>query len=410
MAILKNEPVFEFKDGDYCKPRHIIVEGSYEEIGYDLGKLAREEYGAKLRKYHDPVYAKAKRDYLERNWPERLAESKGVLRAYGLAEDDNTFDPTNLTYDLYGEGEGGRVNFGACTGLVLPHEKTDTGATFVSRNAEMVKMVLFDEMYGKKAPAGAHMSFTRDIVVEKRPTGGGYRNIVHGGHDLLNPMIDAINEKGLFISTFHDPSTYGAEGAPTSGYVWSGVSLIQLMNQVMDQCATVEEAKRLILRSHLYQSIFVLHLMMADAEGNATVFEIDGTSGAYLFTDRVEGQPLFQTNHPLHEYPTPDTYPDVNMEAEHNTFTRQVILREKYQELEMPLKRSNATDLTDAVHVAFQNPEIAESSSTMRTIFNCNADLSKPEISIRWHLGDEGPIAGTNHLKTRESDFYTFGF
>jgi hypothetical protein len=46
----------------------------------------------------------------------------------------------------------------------------------------------------------------------------------------------------------------------------------------------------------------------------------------------------------------------------------------------------------------------------MRTIFNCNADLSKPEISIRWHLGDEGPIAGTNHLKTRESDFYTFGF
>jgi hypothetical protein len=49
MAILKNEPVFEFKDGDYCKPRHIIVEGSYEEIGYDLGRLAREEYGAKLR-------------------------------------------------------------------------------------------------------------------------------------------------------------------------------------------------------------------------------------------------------------------------------------------------------------------------------------------------------------------------
>ena len=104
MAIIKNEPVFEFKDEDYCKPRHIIVEGSYEEIGYDLGKLAREEYGTKLRKYRDPVYAKAKRDYLERNWPERLAESKGVLRAFDLAEDDNTFDPTNLMYDLYGEG------------------------------------------------------------------------------------------------------------------------------------------------------------------------------------------------------------------------------------------------------------------------------------------------------------------
>ena len=35
MAVLKNEPVFPFKDEDYCKPRHIIVEGSYEEIGYE---------------------------------------------------------------------------------------------------------------------------------------------------------------------------------------------------------------------------------------------------------------------------------------------------------------------------------------------------------------------------------------
>ena len=43
MAIIKNEAVFAFKDEDYCKPRHIIVEGTYEEIGYDLGKLARND-------------------------------------------------------------------------------------------------------------------------------------------------------------------------------------------------------------------------------------------------------------------------------------------------------------------------------------------------------------------------------
>ena len=30
MAILKNEPVFNFEDGDYCKPHHIIVEGKLE--------------------------------------------------------------------------------------------------------------------------------------------------------------------------------------------------------------------------------------------------------------------------------------------------------------------------------------------------------------------------------------------
>ena len=36
MAILKNEPLFSFKEGDYAKPHHIIVSGSDEEIGFDL--------------------------------------------------------------------------------------------------------------------------------------------------------------------------------------------------------------------------------------------------------------------------------------------------------------------------------------------------------------------------------------
>ena len=44
MAILKNEPVFDFKDGNYSKPRHIIVKGSYEEIGF----AQRIQFAAKL--------------------------------------------------------------------------------------------------------------------------------------------------------------------------------------------------------------------------------------------------------------------------------------------------------------------------------------------------------------------------
>jgi hypothetical protein len=48
MPILKNESIYPFKEADYCKPRHIIVEGTYEEIGYDLGTLAKNEYGVKF--------------------------------------------------------------------------------------------------------------------------------------------------------------------------------------------------------------------------------------------------------------------------------------------------------------------------------------------------------------------------
>jgi hypothetical protein len=44
MAILKNEPLFSFKEGDYAKPHHIIVSGSDEEIGYELASLAKVKF------------------------------------------------------------------------------------------------------------------------------------------------------------------------------------------------------------------------------------------------------------------------------------------------------------------------------------------------------------------------------
>ena len=60
MAILKNEPLFPFTEGNYAKPHHIIVSGSDEEIGYDLASLAKEKYDCTLEKYDDPIYGEAR--------------------------------------------------------------------------------------------------------------------------------------------------------------------------------------------------------------------------------------------------------------------------------------------------------------------------------------------------------------
>ena len=88
MAIIKNKPLFEFKEGDWAKPRHIIIEGTDEEIGYDLGCLAKNDYGIKLCPWVSPEYGIAKRKYLEQNFPAFAERSKGVRRAYGLPADD----------------------------------------------------------------------------------------------------------------------------------------------------------------------------------------------------------------------------------------------------------------------------------------------------------------------------------
>ena len=195
---------------------------------------------------------------------------------------------------------------------------------------------------------------------------------------------------------------------PPGGGDVSGLVVTQLHQVILTTCATVEEAKEAILKNRILQTMMTLHIPIVDATGAATVFEID-KSGAYIFTDRVAGEPLFSTNHPIHIYPTPETYPEVDMTEEHNTFVRQIMLREAYSKLTPPFTLDDAENLIDTVHCSFVDGR-SRCPQDERTLINIKADLSKPEIHVRWFLRDVAPIAGTNHMQDEMSDFYTFGF
>ncbi len=80
MAILKNDPVYPFEKGNYCKPYHIIVKGSWKEIGFDLATIGKDDYGVQLLPYFSPVYGQARREYWAQNWPHVAELQKGVLK------------------------------------------------------------------------------------------------------------------------------------------------------------------------------------------------------------------------------------------------------------------------------------------------------------------------------------------
>lgn len=408
MGVVKNEPVFSSGDDDYSAPRHIIVEGTYEEIGYDLGLLARQHYDCKLGVYDEPCYAQARKEYFECNWPQMSQRCRGVLRAFDLTQDDVVHDPSALPFDWYDATRGKDLGANTCSAAVLPIEKS-AGATYVSRNFDLMAMVLWSELFGKQPPEGARNAWERGIVLETRPK-GGYKSLLIGGQELLIPYIDGLNEKGLYISLFHDPWGVGDEANPASGMSMSGVSMVQLVGLLLDNCTTVEEAKLRILNNHIMHVVMCAHMIIADATGNATIFEIDKHSQSYVFTDRQANEPLFITNHPVSLYPEPSTYPEFNAEAEHNSFQRQIILRDAYAKLSPPFVIDDVKALTDSVHCAFIDDAKAEAGPKERTLMNTMADLSKPEIQVRWYLGDIGPIQGTNHIEDRMSDFYRFGF
>ena len=408
MSILKNSPVFELKQGDYSKPVHIIVAGSQEEIGFALATIARNEYGCQLGVYDDPIYARGRQAYMELHWPEMAERSKGVRRAYGLSEDDLVHDSTSLPYDWYDAVKSGTSSdLTTCSAAVLPIEKS-AGGVFVSRNYDMMAMVMWSEVFGKKAPEGSYRFAERYIVLEIRPD-NGYKSIQIGGNEVLHPYVDGINEKGLYVTVFHDPDSIGNEGTPCSGMKIAGLPLTQVPTMLLNHCASVDEAKLKILQNRVTQTMMRVHLLIADAGGNATVFELND-QGEYCFTDRKANEPLFVTNHELAKYPDPSSYPEFDIHAEHNTYARQLILRDAYAGLRAPFKKDDATAMTDSVHCAFVDSKKAEAGPLERTLSNCTCDLAKKELSVRWYLGDAKPIPGTNHMKDRMTEFYTFGF
>lgn len=159
---------------------------------------------------------------------------------------------------------------------------------------------------------------------------------------------------------------------------------------LLSNCATVEEAKKAILTSRVIQIGMCIHMLIADRQGNATVFEIDKTTQAYVFVDRKPGEPLFCTNHPLFTYTDPSTYPAYSKEAEHNSFFRMNLLDKTYADMKPSFQKSDAKDLVDVVHCAFVDDKKAEAAFDERTLINTKGwNPVKENITVFSRMEDD---------------------
>ena len=242
------------------------------------------------------------------------------------------------------------MEYASCSANVLPIEKSETGkGVYTARNHDMCALPLYSGLLGKTGPEGAHNFNSRPFVLETHPL-VGHKTILVGGHDLMSPFIDGINEKGLYFSIFADPNGVGKGASNISGGEINGLTNIQLGANILSTCTTIEEVKKEILLNRIIQVGMCIHVFFVDQQGNATIFEIDKRSQSYIFTDRKPGEPLFITDHPVSIYPDPSTFPEVSMDAEHNTFVRMKMLIEAYSKMTPLFKKADSAALTDVVH------------------------------------------------------------
>lgn len=384
-------------EGDFMSVRAVTVRGGDEEIGADLARLGRSDFAARIAPYTDPVYAQARRVYLERNHPALAARARGVASVFGVPADGDEFDTTAVGYDVPGGP--------ACSAVWFPPSVTTTGRPLFGRNMDWFTLPL-SATTGMAAGPDEHPSCSRTVLITT--VGESGRAVAQlGCHDLISPGFDGVNDAGLIMALLVDHTAPGNPGTSGAGFLDHGLSSMQLVGYVLETATTVAEVKRALLTQHIFVPVAESqHWLIADAHGAAAVFEIDRTSRQYRFTDAPGDAPFIITNHALHTYPGVDTFPQVDPGREHDSFVRYRMLSDAIAAHDGPWSPDDVDALLDVVLCAFVDNAAAGVTGGLpeRTLWNYVADPVDRSYRFRFHQRDLGPEPGTNHMRVQRTD------
>ncbi|OPY54306.1 MAG: Acyl-coenzyme A:6-aminopenicillanic acid acyl-transferase [Methanosaeta sp. PtaU1.Bin112] len=386
-AILKDEIIIAKDNGSRVEWRHIILQGNNTEIGMALGQIAQKDYGVEsLSKYAGPIYGKARREYMEKNYPPMFERMAGIAKAYGLPADNYTFDTTTLAYDA------GSM---ACSMIYFPPETMISGHATASRNTEWY-LVPMDYYINMTDNMTGNAAASRDFLMEIYPD-QGYSTMVLSMIDL-NSATDGLNSEGLGISMLEDSYMGGDKMAPLAGARDSGINNLQLARLILETCKTVEEAKIAFLNNREFFSADASHYMVYDSSGNSTVVEWNRTSESVIFTDGIKGKPNIMTNHPIYLY-TNYALEDLPREMDlipygdpYDSFIRYITLSNITNS-----QKGKFTDMqaADALSAVSPNTVIAAEGAMrplpINTIYHVLMDLDNRSMMVKFYLNN-GPV------------------
>jgi predicted choloylglycine hydrolase len=354
--------------------RHMTLRGTQREIGKKLAEIAKERYGVQLRENPSDTYGKARYAYLEKNYPQLLERSRGVLEAFGQKPDDPKFDPTSLMYSM--------GDFG-CSMLYFPAAYMDSGHCVSIRNMDFTAGSI-SQLLGKPRQKGEADIFGEFYVVESYPD-SGYATLYMGAVDLLSGVWDGMNEHGLTIYGLVDMGRPRTLTKPSGNRV-IGLNPTQVMRMVLETCRDCEEAKQALLTNHVYDFVAGIHYLIGDAKGNSFIFEIDQNSGEYHIQEGNHA-PQVMTNSPVWALPPlsefPKTYP-----APYDSMNRYQILTHamqghtgKFTELFMI---KEAEDVFPRMPLGDPNGP----SMTYRPLWQVIYDMTDLKMKVRFWLKD----------------------
>ncbi|XVU28757.1 carcinine hydrolase/isopenicillin-N N-acyltransferase family protein [Actinoplanes sp. CA-054009] len=309
------------------------MRGTQAEIGFALARAAIGAYGSAPRSVA-AVAGRARRRWFEVNWPEHRERSRGMAAAFGVDDDDPALCVDELN---------GLPLPGGCSAVWSPPR--------VVRNFDIHSSVIETAPveHGQRLPALA-----RPHVVEMHPDEGLSSVAITGNN--LSGCLEGINEAGLCVVELADGqgSTITPAGSPQAGLDES-----QVPRFLLDRCRTAEEAREALLGAKHYTRYSSCHFLIADAQGDAFVWEREGDNIEHI----VDAPPIV-TNHLL-STPTED--------SDSHARLRQLAHRLEH----------------DDAHAALDAVRAEETTTTAFTLWRSEYQMANASMTVRFLLGVE---------------------
>jgi acyl-CoA:6-aminopenicillanic acid acyl transferase len=353
---------------DFMAVRHLIVSGSQVDIGRTLAVEAQRTYGWTPAPA-DPVKARARRAWFARHWPQHLARMRGAADELGLDPD---------TDEVYLDGAGGIPLGSACSASFYPRVVTVDGRGVLGRNYDFFTTsatALFAMLSGQDAPASDEMPMSaRPYVITSVPGDGPATTLITMNE--LDGCMEGINEHGLAVALLIADA--GTASGPMDAGPQVGLAGAQLPRFLLDTCATAAEALDALLGAKQYDLGTPLHYLVADAGGDAFVWERGPGGDEHVM--RADGA-LCVTNHPLHRHRGPVPLPE---DTDETMLTYQRYRTISERSASAGLSAARMREALDAVRV----DAATDTPYPVRTLWRTVFDLERTTMAAHFYLGD----------------------
>lgn len=347
---------------------HLTVTGSQTEIGRALAVEAGLRYGWAPASA-DPTLERARRGWFQHCWPQHAARMTGAAEAAGVDPEEGAVHLDGLTGVPEGSG---------CSVTWAPPSITEEGRGLIGRNYDFFTVgaqQLFAMVGGPPGPPHEPPMASRPYVVTSLPDDGPASTFITMNE--LDSCMEGINEHGLAVALLIADAE--AVELPVEAGPQVGLNPTQLPRFVLDTCTTVDEAKQALLGAKQYDVGVPLHYLIADASGQAFVWE-RGHGGVEHILDAGEG-PMCVTNHLLHRHPDPQDLPADNDETM-LTYQRAATLAKRTTGATM--SGSKVREVLDEVRFSSVNA----GAYPLRTLWRSVLDVNDRTMATHFYLGD----------------------